>query len=303
MCKNTFKNTLFAILVIFLFGWTGCSTSGKVVLDPSSRDFYEKARLIMNKVEKDIFNHLPDQASRREFIDDFWAKRDPDLETEENEFKEEFYRRIEYANQHFKEGPPGWKTDRGRIFIYLGPPDRFEEQPMLNLPDIKGILIWLYYNEVAFRFIDERGDGRYMLDPYSGIYGDFFGAIERAQFGLITRGDDFGLKFVDFEVEFDKDKQEIVVSMSLKNLLFKEEEGLFKVDFEFTFFVYDRTHQNNDKFQETRHFEMPEEDVLELEELFFTFRYELAPGNYYIDVIIKGKPGMTKTRKIFKIKA
>lgn len=290
-------------LVLFFFIWAGCSTSGKVTLDPFSRDFYETARLIMSKMEKDIFNHFPDQASREEFIADFWAKRDPDPETEENEFKEEFYRRIEYANQRFKEGPPGWKTDRGRIYIYLGPPDRFEEHPMLNLPNMKGVLIWIYYNEAAFRFIDERGDGRYMLDPYSGIYGDFFGAIEKAQFGLITQGDDFGLGFVDFDVEFDTEKKEIVVSLSPKNLIFKEEEGLFKADFEFTFYVYDKLHQNNDKFQETRHFEMPEEDVLELEKLVFIFPYELPPGNYYIDVTIIGKPDISKTRKIFKIKA
>lgn len=185
----------------------------------------------------------------------------------------------------------------------MGPPDRFEDYPMLNSPTARGLILWVYYNEAVFRFIDEKGDGRYTLDPYYGIYGDFFGTIEKAQFGLITQGDDFGRDFVDFDLEFDKENQELAVALSPKNLIFKEEEGLLKVDFEFTFYVYDKTNQHNAKFQETRHFEMPEGDVLELEKLVFTFPYELSPGNYYIDVTIIGKPNITKTRKIFKIKA
>jgi len=295
---NYLTRIVFGLLVL---GMIGCSSSRKIILDPVSRDFYETARLIMSKQEKDIFNHLPDQESREEFIRDFWIKRDPDPETEENEFKEEFFRRIEYANERFKEGPPGWKTDRGRIYIYLGPPDRFEERPMLNYPDVKGVIVWIYYNEVAFEFID-RGDGRYTLNPYSGIYGDFFGAIERAKLGYTREEDIFGNKFVDFDVEYNKEKQEIVVSLPIKSLVFGEEEGIFKADFEFVFYIYDREGLRNDKFQENRHFEMPEEEVLELEELVFAFPYEIEPGKYHFDVVIKGGSGSGKARKIFEIK-
>jgi GWxTD domain-containing protein len=129
--KTQDKNISFLVLpflTILVLGLVSCSGSEqKITLDPESRDFYTYAQLIMTKVEKNIFNHLPDKEARKEFMADFWVKRDPDPDTKENEFKDEFYRRIEYANKRFREGTPGWKTDRGRIYIYLGPPDKFEE--------------------------------------------------------------------------------------------------------------------------------------------------------------------------------
>lgn len=296
-------NHLAVVFLGFLaLGMIGCGSSRKIALDPVSRDFYETVRLIMARQEKAIFNHLPDQESREEFIKDFWAKRDPDPETEENKFKDEFFRRIQYANERFREGVPGWKTDRGRIYIYLGPPDRFEDRPMLNYPGMRGYIIWIYYNDIiAVRFIDEKGDGRYALD-ISGIYGDLLGAIERAKIGYMREEDVFGKKFVDFDVEYNKGKKEIVVSLPITSLVFEEEGGILKTDFEFEFYIYDREGLRNDKFQEKRHFEMPEKEALELEELIFTFPYELKPGKYHLDVVIIGGSESGKTRKIFEIK-
>ena len=66
---------------------------------------------------------------REQFIEQFWLRRDPTPDTEENEFKEEHYRRIAYANEHYASGIPGWKTDRGRIYIIYGPPDEIESHP------------------------------------------------------------------------------------------------------------------------------------------------------------------------------
>ena len=59
----------------------------------------------------------------------FWQRRDPTPDTEENEFKEEHYRRIAYANEHFAAGIPGWKTDRGHMYIVFGPPDEIDSHP------------------------------------------------------------------------------------------------------------------------------------------------------------------------------
>jgi len=289
---------------LFVLGMIGCALSRGIALDPSSRDFYETANLIMTKWEIGIFKHLPDQESREEFISDFWAKRDPYPETDENEFKEEFFRRIEYANKRFKEGIPGWKTDRGRIYIYLGPPDRFEDRPVLNFPDLRGFIVWIYYNQVAVTFIDEKGDGRYILDlnPRYGCYGDLFGALDRAKLGYTSKEDVFGRKFVDFDVEYDREKKEIVVSLPIDSLTFKEEEGILKADFEFKFYIYEKEGLWNDKFQETRHFKMPEEEILQLKKLDFTFPCELDTGHYYFDVVVGGSSGKGRSRKIFKIR-
>ena len=64
-----------------------------------------------------------------QFIENFWLRRDPTPDTPENEFKEEHYRRIAYANEHYGAGIPGWKTDRGHIYITLGPPDQIDDHP------------------------------------------------------------------------------------------------------------------------------------------------------------------------------
>lgn len=298
--KNLFK--YFAALLVLLM--MGCAVSNKAALDPASADFYETAQLIMTKWEKDIFKHLPDKESREEFIVDFWAKRDPDPSTEENEFKQEFFRRIDYANRRFREGIPGWKTDRGRIYIYLGPPDRFEDRPALNLPGVKGIILWVYYNKVAITFVDEKGDGRYAMDlnPRYGYYGDLFGALEKARLGYTGKEDIFGKRYVDFNVEYDRKKKEIVVSLPVTSLTFIEEEGIFKASFEFKFYIYEKKGPWKDKFQETRQFEKPEEEVLSLKELDFTFPYELNTGRYYFDVVVGGISETGKSRKIFEIK-
>jgi GWxTD domain-containing protein len=66
---------------------------------------------------------------RDQFIEQFWLRRDPTPDTVENEYKEEHYRRIAYANEHFASGIPGWKTDRGRFYIMYGPPDEIESHP------------------------------------------------------------------------------------------------------------------------------------------------------------------------------
>jgi GWxTD domain-containing protein len=66
---------------------------------------------------------LSNDEERDNFIEQFWQRRDPTPDTEENEYKEEHYRRIAYANEHFAAGIPGWKTDRGRIYIVYGPAD------------------------------------------------------------------------------------------------------------------------------------------------------------------------------------
>ena len=84
---------------------------------------------IISDEERKAFKQLSNDEERDQFIEAFWQRRDPTPDTEENEFKEEHYRRIEYANEHFAAGIPGWKTDRGRIYITWGPPDEIDTHP------------------------------------------------------------------------------------------------------------------------------------------------------------------------------
>ncbi len=89
----------------------------------------EDVRWIITDEERSAFKQLSNDDERDQFIEQFWLRRDPTPDTVENEYKEEHYRRIAYANEHFAAGIPGWKTDRGRIYIMYGPADSMETHP------------------------------------------------------------------------------------------------------------------------------------------------------------------------------
>jgi GWxTD domain-containing protein len=84
---------------------------------------------IITDEERAAFKQLSNDEERDNFIEAFWQRRDPTPDTEENEYKEEHYQRIAYANEHFAAGIPGWKTDRGRIYIIYGKPDEISGSP------------------------------------------------------------------------------------------------------------------------------------------------------------------------------
>ncbi len=84
---------------------------------------------IITDEEKQAFKRLRTDEERQQFVEQFWQRRDPTPDTEENEYKEEHYRRIAYANDHYASGIPGWKTDRGMIYIKYGPPDEIDSHP------------------------------------------------------------------------------------------------------------------------------------------------------------------------------
>jgi GWxTD domain-containing protein len=89
----------------------------------------EDVAYIITDEERQAFKRLQTDEEREQFIEQFWLRRDPSPDTVENEFKEEHYRRIAYANEHYASGIPGWKTDRGRMYITYGPADEIESHP------------------------------------------------------------------------------------------------------------------------------------------------------------------------------
>jgi len=84
---------------------------------------------LASDAEKEAYLNLTSDAERYEFIERFWQQRDPSPGTTKNEFRDEHHRRIAYSNERFQAGGPGWKTDRGRIYITWGPPDQIESHP------------------------------------------------------------------------------------------------------------------------------------------------------------------------------
>ncbi len=135
---------------------------------------------IITREEKRAFNALKTDEERENFIENFWRRRDPNPDTEENEYREEYYERIAYANENFASGIPGWKTDRGRIYIAWGKPDGIESYPAggsYNRPVYEGggstttypFEIWFYRHlegvgdGIEIEFVDPTGSGEYRI--------------------------------------------------------------------------------------------------------------------------------------------
>jgi len=101
----------------------------KEIKGPYKKWLDEDVAWIITDEERAAFKQLSNDEERDQFIEAFWQRRDPTPDTEENEYKEDHYARIAYANEHFPAGIPGWKTDRGRIYIMFGKADEVESHP------------------------------------------------------------------------------------------------------------------------------------------------------------------------------
>ena len=143
---------VFTLLALTVFSISGLAQGGKKDKDkdekpsndivdkprnvkPELKDAYKKwlnndVPYIITGAEKKAFLALQTDEERENFIENFWRRRDPNPDTEENEFREQYYERIAYANEHYTSGIPGWKTDRGRIYITWGKPDEIQANLM-----------------------------------------------------------------------------------------------------------------------------------------------------------------------------
>ena len=224
---NLVKNA--AIGLLFISAGAVCVSAqdkkGDPAQDPSTKarkvtaelkEAYKKWRntdvaYIITKEEKKAFDALTTDEERENFIENFWRRRDPNPDTEENEYREEYYERIAYANEHFTSGIPGWKTDRGRIYITWGKPDSVEAHPSggsYDRPSYEGggstttypFEIWFYRHldnvgdGIEIEFVDPSGTGEYRIarnanekDALLMVPGG--GLTTAEQLGLSTKAD------------------------------------------------------------------------------------------------------------------
>jgi len=156
----------------------------KELATPYKKWLEEEVPYIISNEERSAFLQLQTNEEREQFIEAFWQRRDPTPDTVENEFKEEHYRRIAYANERFSSGIPGWRTDRGRIYIIWGKPDSMESHTqgeMYNRPISEGggqtstyaYEDWTYHylegigENITIEFVDPTGTGEFhmTMDP------------------------------------------------------------------------------------------------------------------------------------------
>ena len=195
MSKKTFiRNTALTVSILAAGASFGYSQEPKPTEDPSQKVRKAKEEVnvayknwlnkdveyIITGEEKKAFKALKTDEERENFIENFWRRRDPNPDTEENEYREEYYERIAYANEHFASGIPGWRTDRGRIYITFGKPDSIESNPSggsYNRPSYEGggstttypFEVWFYRHldnvgsGIEIEFVDPTGTGEYRI--------------------------------------------------------------------------------------------------------------------------------------------
>lgn len=177
-----------AEVALLLLGLGGVAAGGlptQDLLQEEAQDYFQKwlqedVLYIIAAEEKAVFEKLTTVEEKEQFIEQFWRRRDPDLSTAVNEYKEEHYRRIAYANEHFTAGVQGWRTDRGKIYIIHGPPDEIRSHAAgetYNRPLSEGggttntypFEVWRYRHlpgigsDVELEFVDRSFSGYYQL--------------------------------------------------------------------------------------------------------------------------------------------
>ncbi len=171
----------------------------------------EDVNYIITDDERKAFKALKTDEERDQFIEQFWLRRDPDPDTPENEYKEQYYERIQYANEKFASGIPGWRTDRGRIYVMFGKPDQIESHPAggtYDRPSYEGggststypFEIWWYRyidgigSDIEIEFVDPSGSGEYRIarnpnEKDALLYTPNAGLTLAEQLGLSNKAD------------------------------------------------------------------------------------------------------------------
>jgi GWxTD domain-containing protein len=264
-------------------------------LDPKSRDFISKVRYIITPEERKAFHALP-EADREAFIEDFWKRRDTNPKTEENEFKKEYFERIDQANRLFSGGgSPGWLQDRGRIYITLGPPDHRETYP-------RGVTFYgvpteyWWYGFFVITFIDDRWVDDYRLDPASVTQ---IAMINRAQVEWNQPGKGFRegagtgraqvMPGLDVKIEkIDGEATRFTLVIPYRNIWLKSRGRKFEATLEATLKVLDAAGAEAWTFSRSFPIEIPQDRLNEVLKDNFTAETvaTLKPGAYTLKVVI-----------------
>ena len=257
--KNKIKPGYLGVIVVMaaaaltLLTASHCSTNKPdIILDPKSEDFYQMAHFLFTKHERKVFRSLVSPEARERFIRYFWEIRNPNPYADNNEFKLEIERRYDHVNRYLKEGnTPGWKTDRGRIYMLLGEPYQVEEQLVYNTPELHGLIFWYYTSSdlaemkggdmgLYILFVDTDGTKRYYIHTgdvlvtdrsdqtlrYPGTDLRLLDLAEQMKYKHITTKDtQFEKNNLAFDLTYDNRARAFTVSIEPTNLSFDEDTG------------------------------------------------------------------------------
>lgn len=324
------KSILGWAAAVFMLTAISCASKKKAFFDPVKSDEYEKIDLLMLDEEKKIYKNLPSQQDRDEFIRDFWKIRDPDPATEENEAEIEFHRRIEYANRWFsptnsypgrksddREYDNGWYTDRGRIYILLGPPD------ILLLSNAYGLTAEISETDIQY---DVRPGGerrltdtnRYTLETWrydrfrigitfikkgnwrlAGIDTNLAFIIEQMKMNLVSERYERSLKY-SFQFKAKYKKGNLYLTIPLKRIVFDEAN---KTEFSIHITYY-KDYKKAGQFDINREIHPSEENIRKSREVTLTIPLSIdRKGSVLLDIAMENliPTHYTRSRKFLRI--
>lgn len=287
------------LILIFSF-FSSCSTYRlEKKLDPESKEFLSLVRYIITPQERKIFLNTPPE-ERKKFIKEFWKKRDPDPETEENEFKEEYLKRIEEANHLF--GPNGWLQDRGRVYILLGPPERKEVYPRGYTFYGKPMEIW-YYGFFPIVFIDHYWNGNYKLEPLS--------AYQIAQINKAQMEEKPQVKNKSTVLDFDlkiiskKENQFVLrIEIPYRNIWFKQEGDILTTTLAISLNIINTREEKIWEFQQDYQISIKEKNLTEIikKPYIIEIPINISESQFFLTIDLENKVDKSKVHKKIKIK-
>ena len=280
-------------------------------LNPENAEFLSKVRYIITREERKIFLELPD-SEKKNFIEEFWKRRDPDPDTEENEFKIEYDNRIERSNQLFSgEGRPGWLTDRGRIYVIFGPPTDRLTYPMGEDPYGRCSEVW-YYGNFPVVFVDSSCTGSYVLTTLNL---EHLHELNLAQ-DYLTQTFKKEKEFFDFNLDIKKRVVEenrfegtVVIEVPYDGIWFKSENEKLQTTLELHLEIKDSEKALFWEYKNSYDVALAETELKEKKgkkyriEVPFTLEKDLnrlRQGKNLLHVLLKNKTGGEDLRKVME---
>jgi GWxTD domain-containing protein len=167
MIWSRFRWSLLAVVIVSTLRYGTAKPSQGALAPKYQKWLVEDVHWLISAQEEREFLKLTTDEQRDHFVVRFWEQRNPDLGSKENTFKEEHYRRLAFSNQNFGANAPGWKTDRGHVYVVYGPPDSVLKHPSSGANPSDEL--WSYRHmpgadgDVTLKFIDRCACGEYVL--------------------------------------------------------------------------------------------------------------------------------------------
>lgn len=296
---------LVALIVVLTLGLVpyAAANSKRTKMAPHIREFYNYARYLFTKNERKIFRNLTTDEARERFIENFWEIRDPTPFTADNEFKLEMEERYDYVSKYLKEGPiPGWETDRGRIYLMLGPPTE-QREDILN----RGAYIQWYYDEykVYIRFIDYNNNGIYKMD-LNTVSLALLEVLDNKKYFIVNKEGKINMKPLNIDLSYDNKTREFLVEVSTKNLNYEEVPGsstemMAKIKVHLVVYQSDNA-DDFSKYSRVMSVKVPKKELLKKNATIpLVVPVKLPTGKIKIDAIISDALGDAVFRKFISL--